>query len=48
MKKDPKVRIIFDDVDYSDEERDRLWGGLFLSLTKLAHKQEGENSCSVV
>ena len=42
MRKDVGVKIIFDDVDYSEEERDLLWGRFFMSLVKLSQKKEGE------
>lgn len=41
MKKDVGVKIIFDDVDYSEEERDLLWGRFFLCLAELSQKMEG-------
>lgn len=42
MRKDIEVEINFDDVEYSDEERDLLWGRFFMSLVKLSQKKEGE------
>ena len=40
MKKDIGVIIKFDDVEYSEEERDLLWGRFFMSLLELSQKQE--------
>ncbi len=40
MKKDIGVIIKFDDVEYSEEERDLLWGRFFMSLYELSQKQE--------
>ena len=41
-KKDIGVEIVFDDIDYSDEERDLLWGRFFMSLVKLSQKKDVE------
>lgn len=38
MKKNIGVIIQFDDVEYSDEERDLLWGRFFLLLAETAQE----------
>ena len=37
-KKDVGVIIQFDDVDYTDEERDLLWGQFFMLLAETAQE----------
>lgn len=47
-KKDVGVIIEFDDVEYSDEERDLLWGRFAMLLVEAAQKQlEVKNAKSV-
>ena len=36
MSKSVGVEIIFDDVEYTDEERDILWGRFFMELIGLS------------
>jgi len=40
--KNAGVKIIFDDTEYSEKERDLLWGRFFLTLCELANEQEKE------
>lgn len=40
MKKDVGVIIEFDDVEYSDEERDLLWGRFAMLLVEAAQNQK--------
>ena len=42
LAKEIGLIIKFDDVEYSDEERNRLWGQMLLCMCEMAHKQ-GEN-----
>lgn len=46
-KKEIGVKIIFDDIEYSDNERDWLWGRFFMSLLELSQKESNENIESI-
>lgn len=43
MKKDIGLIIDFDDVEYSNEERDLLWGRFIMALVEAAENQKKEN-----
>lgn len=43
MKKDIGLIIDFDDVEYSDKERDLLWGRFIMLLVEAAENQKKEN-----
>ena len=38
-KKEIGLIIEFDDVEYSDEEKNRLWGQMLLCMCEMAHNQ---------
>lgn len=40
LSKGTGVVVIFDDVEYTDKERELLWGRFFHSLMKLSQKQQ--------
>ena len=42
MRKEVGVIVVFDDVEYSDEERDLLLGRFFHALLKLSQKPKKE------
>ncbi len=48
MKKDIGLIIDFDDVEYSDKERDLLWGRFIMLLVEAAENQKkGEQKCKM-
>lgn len=47
-KKDVGVIIQFDDVDYSDEERDLLWGQFFMLLAETAQEVKEKKNAECV